>query len=128
MVLNFVALLLFIFLSDTTSLWFVIVALVISGIGIGLFVSPNSNAVMGSVEKRFFGVASGAQATMRNTGMVLSIGIAMILFSIYIGEVQITPEYYPAFLKSMQVGFIIFTALCFGGIFIQLAARKAKPI
>jgi len=63
---------------------------------------------------------------MRACGMTLSMGIVMILFSIYIGEAQITPEYYPAFLTSTKVGFIIFAALSFGGIFAQLAGRKAR--
>ena len=121
-----VALLLFVFLTEETALWFIIGTLVVFGFGAGFFSSPNTNAVMSSVEKKFFGVASGTQATMRSCGMALSMGIVMILFSIYIGEAQITPEYYPAFLTSVKVGFIIFAALCFGGIFAQLAGRKAR--
>lgn len=121
------ALLLLVFLTEETALGFIIGSLVIFGLGAGLFSSPNTNAVMGSVEKRVLGVASGIQATMRSCGMVLSMGIVMILFSVYIGEAQITPEYYPAFLTSMKVGFIIFAALCFVGIFAQLAGRKDRP-
>ena len=73
------------------------------------------------------GVAAGVVGTMRTSGMTLSMGIVMILFSIYIGKAQITPEYYPAFLTSVKVSFVIFTALCFGGIFAQLAGRKISP-
>jgi len=128
LVFTCVALLLFIFLNDETALGFVIIGLAIYGIGTGFFSSPNTNAVMGSVEKRFLGVAAGAVATMRSCGMMLSMGIVMILFSIYIGEAQITPEYYPAFLTSVKVGFIIFTVLSFGGIFAQLAGRRARQV
>ena len=120
------ALLLFVFLSDDTGLGFIVTGLAVYGVGIGLFSSPNTNAVMSSVDKKFFGVASGAVATMRSSGMMLSMGIVMILFSIFIGQAQITPEYYPEFLTSVKVGFIIFAVLSFGGIFIQLAARKPK--
>ncbi len=126
MALNCVALIPFIFLTNETALWIILASLVIYGIGLGLYVSPSSNAIMGSVPKKFLGIASGMQGTTRNTGMVLSIGIAMILFSIYIGNAQITPEYYPAFLKSLQVGFTIFTILCFGGIFLQFAGKATK--
>jgi EmrB/QacA subfamily drug resistance transporter len=125
MALGCVALLLFVFLNDETALWFITGSLFIFGLGAGLFSSPNTNAIMSSVEKKFFGVASGTLATMRSCGMTLSIGIVMILFSIYIGNAQITPEYYPTFLTTVKLGFIIFTALCFGGIFAQLAGRKA---
>ncbi|HEY78283.1 MAG TPA: MFS transporter [Dehalococcoidia bacterium] len=118
------ALLLFVFLNEATATWYITGSLVIFGLGAGLFSSPNTNAVMSSVEKKFFGVASGTQATMRSCGMTLSIGIVLILFSIYIGNAQITPEYYPAFLTTVKLGFTIFGALCFGGIFAQLAGRQ----
>jgi hypothetical protein len=83
---------------------------------------------MGAVERKFFGVASGTLSTMRSFGMVLSMGIVMMLFSIYIGNVQITPEYYPAFLMSARVTYIICAALCFCGIFAQLAGRRVRGI
>ena len=123
MAFNFVALLLFVFLTNETTLVFIVISLAIFGFGMGFFVSPNTSAVMGSVGKKILGVASGTQASMRNVGMALSMGIVMILFSVYIGDAQISPEYYPAFLVSMKVGFMIFAALCFGGIFAQLAGR-----
>jgi hypothetical protein len=50
----------------------------------------------------------------------------MILFSMYIGNAQIIPENYSALLTSMKIGFIIFAALCFGGIFAQLNGVKAR--
>jgi predicted MFS family arabinose efflux permease len=127
MAFNCVALVLLTFLTDETSQMFIIASLAIFGFGMGLFSSPNTNAIMGSVEARFFGVASGILATMRNSGMMLSMGIMMILFSIYIGEAQITPEYYPAFLTSVKMGCIIFAVLCFGGIFAQLAGKGGRP-
>jgi len=120
-----VALLVFVFLGNDTALGLVIVGLALYGIGTGLFSSPNTNAVMSSVDRGLFGVASGSVATMRHIGMMLSMGIAMILFSVYIGEAPITSNL-PAFLKSVQTGFIVFAALSFASIFIQFAARKAK--
>lgn len=119
-----VALLFFAFLGEETALAFIITGLAFYGIGTGFFSSPNTNAVMSSVDKKFFGVASSSVATMRSIGMMFSMGIVMILFSIYIGQAEITPEQYPQFLTSVQVGFIIFAVMGFCGIFIQLAARK----
>jgi EmrB/QacA subfamily drug resistance transporter len=117
---------LLIFFTDTTPLWFIILALMILGLGYGFFSTSNTNAVMSSVEKRYLSVAAGTQSTTRHGGMVFSVGTVMILFSIYIGDVQITPEYYSAFLMSQKVTFIIFAILCFAGIFTQLAARTVK--
>jgi MFS family permease len=126
MTLSCAALVLLCFLTEESTVWYIVTGLVVSGFGIAFFSSPNANAVMGSVEKKYFGVASGTQGTMRTSGMMLSMGIVMILFSIYIGRAQITPEYYSAFLTSMKVGFVIFAALCFGGIFAQLAGRRVR--
>ncbi|MFC2068834.1 MFS transporter [Chloroflexota bacterium] len=128
MALTLVGLLSFAFLTEVTGVWFIIIILIILGFGFALFSSPNANAVMSSVEKKFLGVASATLATMRMTGQMFSMGIVMIVFAIYIGRVQITPEYYPPFLISAKVAFIIFTALCFGGIFALLARGRAKGI
>ncbi len=51
------------------------------GIGFALFSSPNSNAIMSSVEKKHLGVASGVVGTMRMVGQMLSMGIAMMLLA-----------------------------------------------
>jgi hypothetical protein len=63
---------------------------------------------------------------MRLTGQAFSLGMAMLLFALYIGRVQITPEYYPFFLKSMRTAFIIMGALCFVGIFASIARGKMR--
>ena len=124
--LNCVALVLLIFVGSSTELWYIILALAIYGIGIGLFSSPNSNAIMGSVENRALGVASGTLGTTRTAGMMISMGIMMVLFSIYVGQSEITRELYPEFLKSMRVGYIIFSVIGFLGLIIQMAARNTS--
>jgi len=43
------------------------------GLGTGLFTSPNSSAIMGSVPRFRLGIAGSVLATTRNTGMVLGI-------------------------------------------------------
>jgi len=124
--LTVVGLLFFTFLSEETSVGFIVAGLIILGFGFALFSSPNTNAVMSSVEKRVYGVASATLATMRQVGMMLSMGIVMFIFAMYIGRVQIIPEYYPLFLKSVNSAFIIFVILCFGGIFASLARGKIR--
>jgi hypothetical protein len=80
---------------------------------------------MGAVEKRFHGVALGTLATMRTTGQMFSMGIAMLIINIFVGRVEIAPEYFPELVTSMQVAFTAFAALCFGGIFASLARDSA---
>jgi EmrB/QacA subfamily drug resistance transporter len=126
MALTTIGLIIFVFLNEQTPLELVIGNLVLMGFGFALFSSPNTNAVMSSAPKTAYGVASATLATMRQVGMVFSMGVAMLMFTLYIGRVQITPEYYLLFQQSMKTSFIIFAVLCFGGIFASLARGKVR--
>ena len=124
MALTTIGLTLLIFLWNGTPYWYIVLSLISLGFGFALFSSPNTNAVMGAVERRWYGVASATVGTMRTIGMMLSLGIATLIFALQIGRVQITPEYYGAFLASVRIAFSIFAAACFGGIFASLARGK----
>ena len=123
MTVTTISLFFLIFLTATTSFEYIIFVLIILGIGLGLFSSPNTNAIMGSVERKFYGIASATVGTMRLIGQMLSMGISLLVFSLYIGNVQIVPSNYPELLTSIQLVFIICTILCFVGIFASLARR-----
>jgi MFS family permease len=113
-------------LNEETTSVFIVGSLILLGFGFALFSVPNANAVMTSVENRFYGVAAGTLSTMRITGMVFSMGIALLIFSIYIGKVQITPETYPAFLRCTRLALTFFVILCFGGVFASLARGNIR--
>ena len=65
---------------------------------------------------------------MRLLGQMLSMGIAMMIFAIVIGPVEITPEYYAQFISSLHYAFILFTIFCTIGIFASLVRGKATPM
>jgi EmrB/QacA subfamily drug resistance transporter len=117
---------LFTFIDNDTSLGSIIAGLVLLGFGFALFSSPNTNAVMSSIEKRYYGVGSATLGTMRLTGQMMSMGIAMLIFALHIGSARITPENYPVFMTSVRTAFLIFAALCFAGIFASLARGKVR--
>jgi EmrB/QacA subfamily drug resistance transporter len=117
---------LLILLNSGASILFIVSVLFILGIGFALFSSPNTNAIMSSVENRFYGIASGTLATMRLTGQMLSMGIVMLVFALHIGDAPITPKEYPSFMASMHSSLIILCLLCFGGIFASLARGKIR--
>ena len=126
MAFTVVGLFLLIFLHEKTTLAFMIPVLLTLGFGFALFSSPNTNAVMGSVEEKFYGIASGTVSLMRLMGQILSMGIATLIFAVVMGRVEITPEYYPLLLKSTRAAFLIFAILCIGGIFASLARGKVR--
>ena len=106
-----------IFLNSTTSVYYIIALLFLLGVGFGIFSSPNTNVIMGSVEKRYYGQASAVTGTMRLGGQALSMGIAGMAIALQMGNQKITPDLHPQFLSSMQITFIVFAVLCMVGVF-----------
>jgi EmrB/QacA subfamily drug resistance transporter len=104
------------FLSPTTPLIVIIAGLAILGLGYGLFSSPNTNAIMSSVDIRYLGLASSMVSTMRAIGQMLSLAIAMLVFSAVIGTVRISPEVYPELQQSVNIAFAVFFILGLIGI------------
>lgn len=125
-VLNGSGLLLFMFLGNHTSMIFVMAGMILEGLGCAFFISPNQNAVMSSVDKQIYGVASGILATMRFIGQMVCMGIATLSFAAYIGDMQFTQQVYPAFLKSIHTIFIVMTVLCVLGICASLVRKRLK--
>ncbi|MGB4505321.1 MAG: MFS transporter [Syntrophaceticus sp.] len=111
-------------LSKDTSLAYLISCLVLLGFGFGLFSSPNTNAVMSAVHKKYYGVASGIISTMRLLGQMFSMGVVTLIFSLYLGGMQVTPSNFSSFLKSIHLSFIIFAVLCVFGIAASLARGR----
>ena len=118
-----IGLLIFALITAETSLYVIILGLAILGTGIGLFSAPNTNAIMGSVEKRYFGVASATVSTMRLIGQTLGMGMILVIFAVYIGAVQFNPQNYPELLTSIQVAFLISVILSIIAIFASLARK-----
>ncbi len=124
MALTGVGLVFFIPLTASTPTVYIIANLLMIGFGFALFSSPNINAVMSSVESRYYGVASGVLSTMRIVGQALSMGISSMIIALYVGRQKITSSNYGDFLCGMKAAFIIFAGLCAAGIFCSLARGK----
>lgn len=119
-----VGLLIFSFITKETSLYVIILGLAIVGIGIGIFSAPNTHAIMGSVKKKYFGVASATLSTMRLLGQTFGMGLILVIFAVYFGAVQFTPQNYPELLTSIQITFLISVILSVIAIFASLARNK----
>ena len=119
-----------IFLGASTPYWYIVLALCVIGLGFGLFSAPITHLVMGSVDRSQVGMASATMGVLRQAGMNLSIGVATMLIALYVGplHLDITPENYAAlrapFLTTVQVSFMIFTALCALGIVASMVGPR----
>lgn len=126
MSLTVVSLLVLVFLAPETPLGLIVASLVLLGTGFALFSSPNTNAIMGAVQRRFYGVAAGTAGTMRMVGQMLSMGIVMVIFALLLGEARIASQNYGQFLTGVRAAFAVFAVLCVGGVFASLARGKLR--
>jgi MFS family permease len=94
----------------------VVALLMLLGAGFALFSSPNVSMIMGSVAPRYLGIASGLNSTMRTLGMMASMLIITLIFSVLMEGQAITPATQPAFLASMRLALLVFCGLCVIGI------------
>jgi len=113
-------------LGTATPLAFVAGCLALLGCGFGLFSSPNTNAVMGAVDRRFYGVASASLGTMRLTGQMLSMALATLLLALFVGRVALTPAHAGPLVAATRTAFSVFAALCVLGTFASLARGKER--
>ena len=123
-----IGLVLFALLTPQTSLLVVIASLMFMGLGFALFSSPNTNAIMSSVERCDYGVASGMVSTMRLVGQMFSLGVAMLTFSVIMGHVEVVPGDLKL-MSSIQIAFVVFAILCVIGMFASIVrgnVRKAQ--
>ncbi|HEY1406210.1 MAG TPA: MFS transporter, partial [Spirochaetota bacterium] len=104
----------------------IIIILAILGFGFALFSSPNTNAVLGSVEHRQLGIASSILGMMRVLGQVISMAFAILLVAHFVGGSRIDARNTPAFLTAVRIGFGIFSVLCIAGIPASWARGRKK--
>jgi EmrB/QacA subfamily drug resistance transporter len=116
----------FIFLSTQTPLALIVVNLAFIGLGFALFASPNTNAVMGSVDKTLYGVASSLMGNMRLLGQSVSMAIVALITSVIMRGLSIgSPGYVAQLMVSFKIAFIIFSVLCVLGVFASMVRGKA---
>lgn len=102
-------------LDASTPIGLIIANLILLGTGFALFSSPNMSAMMGAVEKRHYGLASGLVATMRLLGQMFSMAVATVALSLLVGREAIGPDNYDRFLLTIRVVFMISASFCLVG-------------
>ena len=121
-----VALLILIFLDANTPIWLIFVAMVLQGVGMGLFTTPNTNAIMSSVPPNETPNASAAQSAMRTIGQTMSLGLLTLVFAWIMGSLKLSSQYAGMVVQASQIVCIICTFLCIIGIFSSLVGVKSK--
>lgn len=126
MAITGLGLFLFTFIQIDTNIYSIVLNLILVGLGFAIFSSPNTNAIMSSVEKKFAGIASAMLATVRILGQMGGMAIITVLIAFYVGNNPISPEYSSAFLSGIVSSFKVSAILCTVGIFASLARKNLR--
>ncbi len=119
-----VAFIIMCFLSRTTPLYVLLIAMGLHGIGYGLFSSPNTLLITTTVPPEESSKASASLSAMRLIGQTVSLGIFTTVFAIIMGNVAIVPEYYDLLLNSCHVIMILAVVFVFIGAVISFIGLK----
>lgn len=126
MALGTISLFLFSSLNGQTPIEYLIISMIIYGIGFGLFSPPNTNVIMGSVPPKDTSIASASVATMRTVGQAMSMGILTLVFAFVMGDVPIIEQFYPLLTQSCQITCIICLVLCVLSVFASFVGFKSQ--
>lgn len=126
MIFNTVGCALFAFLAEETNILIIVAGLGLLGLGFALFSSPNTNAIMSTVESRLYGVASTTVTTMRVLGQMSGMGIVLMVLVLFMGSSIISKQDYPEFLTSTRISFVLFAILSFFGAIASLVGGNKR--
>jgi MFS family permease len=113
-------------LAAPSSISFITGNLILLGLGFALFSSPNMSAIMGAVDKKDYGLASGTVATMRLLGQMTSMAIATVVLTYFVGHHVIEPANYDRFMDSVQMVFSVSAILCTVGIYFSMFRGRLR--
>jgi EmrB/QacA subfamily drug resistance transporter len=92
----------------------VFLGMAIVGLGTGVFISPNSSALMGSAPRKQQGIAAGIMATARSVGQVMGVGLAGAVLAAMSGQIEVIGE---SGFPAMNVALLIATGIAILGAF-----------
>ncbi|GAH97628.1 unnamed protein product, partial [marine sediment metagenome] len=114
----------------------ILLRLVVFGIGLGMFISPNSSSIMGAVLRDRLGTASAMMNTVRQIGMSSGMAIAGAIFTSrqFFHAAQLAHDnleplmlYKLSLVGGYQDTVLIAAIVCSIGIFTSLARGKEQP-
>lgn len=120
------------FLGAATPLWYIVISMIITGLGCGLFQTPNNSAIMNSAPAASRGVASGMLATARNIGMVIGTGLSGALFSVFSGlagsaGAPLDGAGAASFTNGLHMTFVIASIVALAAMAASLTKGRVKP-
>lgn len=115
-----------VFLDADTPIYLIVAAMIFQGLGMGLFTSPNTNAIMSSVPPYETPNASAAQSAMRTIGQTMSLGLLTLIFAWIMGSLELSSKYADMIVQSSQLVCLICTVICIVAVIASLVGIRSK--
>ena len=125
------------FVSDSTSLWVLVPALILVSSGLATFYSPNTSSVLSAATREQYGAILGFLNLVRNAGNVTSVASATLIVTTTMGALDFSPTLDAlrgqtdgigdAFTLGLHYAFLIMTGVIFLSIFLS-AFQKPRPL
>lgn len=103
LVLVIVSFIMITLITRTSTLNYIIVAMILYGIGYGIFASPNTKIIMSSVPPEENSSASASVTASKYIGKTISLSLFTVLFAIILGNVTINPSNYNLLILTSQI-------------------------
>ena len=126
MTISIFAFILLSLVNANTSLHIIIIAMILQALGMGLFSSPNMNAIIGSVSKDNITDATGALITMRSVGQTMSLSLITLVFSWIMGNLELSSKYAQMIVQSSQTICVICALACIVGAIVSIIGIKSE--
>ncbi|MBA2952571.1 DHA2 family efflux MFS transporter permease subunit [Nocardioides sp. MAH-18] len=104
----------------------VVAPFVLGGIGVSMAIPCGQSAVIGAVEDRDVGTASGVNATMRELGGVFGVALSVALFGAYGGYGSV-PEFVDGFAAAMAAAAVLSIVGAVAGLALPARRRTVVP-
>ena len=111
--------------ADDAPLTAIAAALGVVGLGVGIFVSPNNSALMGSAPRHRQGIAAGVLATARNVGMVLGVGLAGAVFTTVLARGE---GHADALVRGVQASLYVAAGIAVAGTVIAALGERGNTV
>ena len=95
------------------------------GLGTGIFIAPNSSALMGAAPRAKQGIAGGVMAFARSSGMLLGVAGATTLFQV--GGGHTGGSWGPSEIQALRLALMAAVAVCVASALAAAMRGKAAP-
>ena len=112
------------FISVNTPTYVIIIAIILEALGFGLFTAPNMNAISSAVADKYASYVSSIQITMRSIGQTMSLSLMTLLFSFFMGNLELSTKYADLIAHTLGIICSISVLLCIGAIIISLIGLR----